>query len=457
MEEIKWTNTGADPIEGSDPVSVKSKEQKEETASVPEEGKRKKPKAAQDKKPAKELELASFVLRDRDEDRMDTPDQPARRKKKKRSENGTVREEAREGARRSAADEGPSVLKRQKRRAEEEEAPKRKRRKRPVQETEPDERSERTSPSLAGIIARIVVLLILAGVIAMIILMNMFQLKEIKVSGNKNYSQEQIIEMVGIPSDAGNTLLTYMRFKDEKATDKPLIKYLRIYMADRNTLGIEVAETAIVGEIKSLGTHYCFDNGGYVQEILTERKKGVPKVTGINMHEPQIGEKIVTEDDVYFANIIELCQMVTERKINADEIEVAGDNSIMIYIDDNIRIAFGSPLLMEAKISEIVNILPELLRMEETEGLSGTLHLENYSTFQKSIVFTPEKLPERDSDGESSGKKKKSRKNDDEDDEDTDEDASEDRDEAYDDSDWSDEDVSYEDADEDGYSDWSDE
>ncbi len=309
---------------------------------------------------------------------------------------------------------GPTVLKREKTDTERIKE-KHRRKQRSVQQSEIREqktkshhrvKKKKQRMRLAQVVARILLLLIVAAAVAFLIIINMYRLKEIRIVGNKNFSEDQIIEMVGIPSDADNTLLTYLKYKDEKANDKPSIKDLSIYMEDRNTLCIEVTETVVVGEIKHHGSYYCFDDSGYVQEILDSRNQSVPKVTGINVEEAALGDQIKTDDDSYFANIRDLCQMLIERKLSADEIEVTGDNAIMIYIDDHICVAFGSPLLMEAKVSEIVNILPELLVMEEEEGLEGVLHLENYSNYQKSIVFTPGELIERNLDDEDTDQKK---------------------------------------------------
>ena len=56
----------------------------------------------------------------------------------------------------------------------------------------------------------------------------------------------------------------------------------------------------------------------------------------------------------------------------------------------NIRVGFGTPVLLEEKAVEMANILPELQSMVETEQIKGILHLENYDSTKNSIVFTKE-------------------------------------------------------------------
>ncbi len=412
MEEIKLTTyTGDDPVGGSDPVSAKSKEEKEETVlQKKSQNTSREDHNEKDQKKAKELTVPSFALKKTAgtaDDMQKVQFRQSQRKKKKKRSESEDRERPRRKKRRSASKQS----------GRSEDVPPNRSRKR--------KKKKKYKFSILKFIARLILLLLFAAAVSVVVIMNMFRLKEIRVTGNKSYSQEQIIQAVGIPSDAGNTLLTYMEYKDVDAVNRPLIKYVKIYMADRNTIGIEVSESAIVGQIKYKGSYYCFDDEGYIQEIVDSSKNSIPKVSGIDIDEAVQGTKLKTDDDNYFANITELAQIITERSIGVDEIVVTKDKAIMLYIDDQIAVAFGSPLLMEAKISEIVNILPELLVMEKSEDIEGILHLENYSTFQKSIVFTPGELPERDSSDDDIDKKKTRVKDDDEEMEDTEEELDE--------------------------------
>ena len=91
-----------------------------------------------------------------------------------------------------------------------------------------------------------------------------------------------------------------------------------------------------------------------------------------------------------YKGIIELCGLLLEYDVAAEEIDIDENGHFTVYIDNALRVGFGIPVLLEEKAAEVANILPELRNMEETEQIRGILHLENYDSTKNSIIFTKE-------------------------------------------------------------------
>lgn len=243
-------------------------------------------------------------------------------------------------------------------------------------------RGHRGLKIFAGIL--VVVTLTLAGIIYG------FRLEEVRVIGNKNYTAEEIKSLMGFPEDAPNTVFTYLRFFRYKVKDVPFINDINVKIENRNMICIEVSEKDILGCFKKGKTYFYFDDSGIIQESLSSKREKVPVIRGAKTSDLEIGMEISVEDQNVLKGIMELSRLLLDYEITAQEIEIDESGYFTVHINDNIRAAMGSPVLLEEKTSELANILPELQQMEESEQISGILHLENYDSTKNSIIFTKE-------------------------------------------------------------------
>lgn len=234
----------------------------------------------------------------------------------------------------------------------------------------------------AGIL--VVITLALAGIIYG------FRLEEVRVIGNKNYTVEEIKSLMGFPEDAPNTLFVYLRFFRYKVKDIPFIDRIDVKIENRNMICIEVSEKDILGCFKKGKTYFYFDDSGVIQESLSEKKEKVPVIRGAKTGNLEIGAQISMEDQNVCHGIMELGHLLLNHGITAEKIEIDENKHFTVCINDNIRAALGTPVLLEEKTSELANILPELRQMEESEQICGVLHLENYDSTKNSIIFTKE-------------------------------------------------------------------
>lgn len=217
-----------------------------------------------------------------------------------------------------------------------------------------------------------------------------FRLEEVRVIGNKNYTDDEIKTLIGFPEEASNTLVCYLKYIRYKVADTPFIEDIQVKMESRNMICIEVGETGILGCLKSGKTYYYFDDRGVIQESLSERRDTVPLIVGADTGDMEIDQEISIENQTIYKGVIELCSLLQEYDIAAEEIDIDENGTFTVYIDEALRVGFGAPVFLEEKAAEMANILPELRNMEESEQIRGILHLENYDSTKNSIIFTKE-------------------------------------------------------------------
>lgn len=217
-----------------------------------------------------------------------------------------------------------------------------------------------------------------------------FRLEEVRVIGNKNYTSDEVKELIGFPEDGSNTLLCYLKYLRYKVDEIPFLESVEVKMENSATICIEVNETGILACIKDGKKYYYFDDDGIVREVLTEKRNTLPVIEGVDAEVLELGEAVSVENRTIFKGMMELCQLLLDNELKVQKIEVDSEGSFTVFVDDAIRVGFGSPVLLEEKAAEMANILPELKKMRETEDIRGILHLENYDSTKNSIVFTKE-------------------------------------------------------------------
>lgn len=217
-----------------------------------------------------------------------------------------------------------------------------------------------------------------------------FKTEEVIVRGNKNYTSEEIKEILEFPENGVNTLLSCLRYRFFSTKDIPFIEDIKVTMEGSKKVCIEVSEIRILACIKEGKKYYYFDDDGVVQEVLSEKRERLPVIEGVDVENLEQGEAISVNNRTVFKGMMNLSSLLLDHDIMTQKIEVDSEGSFMIYVDDAIRVGIGAPVYLEEKTAEMAMILKELETMKKTEDIRGILHLENYDSTKNSIVFTKE-------------------------------------------------------------------
>ena len=258
---------------------------------------------------------------------------------------------------------------------------------------------------------------------ALLAFFGLFYITEVEVVGNSRYTEEQISEMALQGPLAYNTVLMSV-FKSTLHPDAAFVESIHVAFRSRNKIRLEVQEKYPIGDLEIDGSGYYFDKNGLVLEVIAEtnEKSGeeedaeqslkadpavsestdtvgtlpaagnssdtsfrpaltdVPLITGLEVSNVQVGQVIETPDPSVFQVILSLTKLIDKFDIRPDQVAFSGSNSMTLYYD-TVRIQIGDDSYLEEKISRVAAILPEL------RGLSGVLHLEEYTKETQNIIF----------------------------------------------------------------------
>lgn len=276
-------------------------------------------------------------------------------------------------------------------------------------------------------------------VLAVLLFFEIFRVRNVEVTGNTRYTAEEIQDMALTGPLSTNTILltTFRSVRD--MSEIPFMESVEFEYIDSSTIRIEVTEKKTIGYVEFEGQNVYFDKDGIVLECISAGNQGgvlspepisagdltgssgevedpgtesassgeggalssdaiqsarvsvsefhpslenVPLVTGLVFEHAAENEQIPVEDPSVFRTILALTRMIEKYSIYPDRVEFDEKYQITLYYYDTVRISLGRDDELEEKMTRLAAILPKL------EGMSGILHMENYSETSDSFVFS---------------------------------------------------------------------
>ena len=210
-----------------------------------------------------------------------------------------------------------------------------------------------------------------------------FQLKNVKVSGNELYTDQQIKDSVLSDEYSWNTLYVVLKYRLFQTEEIPFIDEMEIKMISPNAIQVKVYEKAIVGYIEANNQNVYFDKDGFVLEISKRQIAHVPKVDGIECRKVVVYEKLNLNDEQALSLLLIFSQQLAKYELVP--------KTIAFYEDRTLSADFGS---IQAEIGDDEYLVEKVMRLDaimpKLSGKKGTLHLENWTPLTTDIIFEPD-------------------------------------------------------------------
>lgn len=263
---------------------------------------------------------------------------------------------------------------------------------------------------------RIIGLSVFGGIAAAVLIFwGLFYIRNIEVVGNTRYSQEEIQEMTITGFlDHNSVFLSFFRQRVD-LEEVPFMESVEVEYLNRDSVRLFVTEKHPIGYVVQNGIRYYFDKDGLVLEAVHETEVNepggtslaessenaetgdssqpdqtqrpspsladVPLVEGLSYDRAATGEILEVENASVFNTILALVRMMERDGLQADRIVFGEDLSVSLYYGE-IQVELGTDTDLEEKMTRVSAILPEL------EGMSGVLHLEDFTEDTQNIVFS---------------------------------------------------------------------
>lgn len=227
---------------------------------------------------------------------------------------------------------------------------------------------------------------IVLGVVAAVILLAAVllfavRITDIDVSGNEQYTDEQIIDLIFDGKWSRNSAYCYYEDKFREHKSIPFIEEYKIEFKSPTKVNIVVFEKSVVGYVSYMSSYMYFDKDGIIVESSGEQLPGVPWITGLEFGHIVLHQPLPVASMEIFEEILNLTQVLSVSGVGVDKINYNTFGEAELFIGD-ITVELGGNENISGKVAELRDILPEL------DGLAGTLYLDTYDETNNNPTYT---------------------------------------------------------------------
>ena len=163
--------------------------------------------------------------------------------------------------------------------------------------------------------------------------LSLLQINTIHVSGNRQYTAEQIEASIFDSRLSRNPVFCYLQYRFRPHKSIPFVQDYKLVFRSPSDVEVIVYEKSVVGYVSYMNSRMYFDKDGIIVESTSETLPGVPKIAGLS-----------------FGHI---------------------EKEATLQIR-SLKVELGSNSEMNGKLSELTDIL------RDYPDLSGTLYLDSY-------------------------------------------------------------------------------
>lgn len=234
-------------------------------------------------------------------------------------------------------------------------------------ETQPEKKK-------TGLIAAVIVVLLLA------IVPLCLNIREITVTGNERYTQEEITDLLFPDRLSRNSAFCYLKDRLREHETIPFVEDYRIVFQGPGRVEVILYEKSVVGYVSYMSSYMYFDKDGIIVESANEKLEGIPLITGLKFGQIVLYQKLPVEREDIFQEILNLTQILSIYNLEVDRIQYNDFGEATLYMDE-IEVLLGGNESLNGKIAELNDMLPLL------QGMSGTLHLEDFDETNTSAGY----------------------------------------------------------------------
>lgn len=225
-----------------------------------------------------------------------------------------------------------------------------------------------------GILAAVLLVLTAAAALWLV------RVTEITVTGNKQYSDEQMTEILFPDPISRISIVCYLRDRLREHETIPFVEDYEIVFQSPRKVEVIVYEKSVVGYVSYMSSYMYFDKDGIIVESSSEKLTGIPWITGLGFGHIVLYQKLPIENDDVFQEILNLTQILSIYELQVDRIKYNQFGEATLYMGE-IEVVLGNNEALNGKIAELHDMIPKLA------GRSGVLYLDNYDETNTSLMY----------------------------------------------------------------------
>lgn len=197
------------------------------------------------------------------------------------------------------------------------------------------------------------------GIIIFIYKAPIFNLKKIKINGLVTISEESLQEKLKYNIGINIFGIDYNKIEKD-LEDNPYIKEVKISKNGVNSININVTENKIAFYLASDNKIKTINNDGIiVEEVDSINERRLTKLSGIDVSEKTIGNKIQDDDKLskVLDNFYKMIEVIP-KELEISEINIFDLNNIICYVRD-VEIILGDSVDLIDKMNIALNLIEQ--------------------------------------------------------------------------------------------------
>lgn len=207
-------------------------------------------------------------------------------------------------------------------------------------------------------------------------------IRQVTVTGNNRYTENEIVDFVFQKNLDWNTVYRYL--KERMGGEHPQIPFVEDYKVvflSPSHVEVIVHEKSVVGYVSYMGSYMYFDKDGIVVESANQALEDIPHITGLKFGQIVLHQPLPVESSQIFGEILNLTQVLEIYGIQVDKIQYNTKGESTLFMKE-LEVFLGNSSDINGKISELSDMMPQL------EGKSGILYLDTYDPVNKQMMYT---------------------------------------------------------------------
>ena len=206
-------------------------------------------------------------------------------------------------------------------------------------------------------------------------------IRQVTVSGNSRYSDQEMVDLVFQKRTDWNTLVCYLKNRFGSPPQVPFVEDYQLVFHSPFHVEIIVHEKSVVGCVSYMSSYMYFDKDGIVVESTSQPLEGIPCVEGLEFGSIVLHQPLPVESQTVFEDILNLTQVLEVYGIRADRIRYNSRGEATLFIQD-LEVFLGDDADTAGKVAELSDMMPQL------EGKRGTLYLDSYDPVNRQTMYT---------------------------------------------------------------------
>lgn len=227
---------------------------------------------------------------------------------------------------------------------------------------------------------QIIVLACTLAVLLLFALLCSLSIREVTVSGNARYTEEEIEEKLFDTRLSRNPMFFYLNYRLRPHKTIPFVEDYEIVFRTPVDVEIIIYEKSVVGFVSYMSSNMYFDKDGIVVESIVQRLPGIPEICGLKFGHIVLHRPLPVENGEIFSEILNLTQLLAVNEIQAEKITFNEQGEATLLLGE-LQVKLGDNSDINGKLSELRDMV------RDYPALNGILYLDTYDEANSNPMY----------------------------------------------------------------------